>query len=295
MAYSLEINESLPDGLFRVVREEIDLAVGNLTEPAELAVGVHEARKGIKRLRAIVHLLRPVLGEEWYERENGRLRQISHRLGPLREAEALLELLAALPADAAELAPIRQILEDEKGSSLAAFTAAGIAGQAAEALQTAGRALVDLPLPAGTAPFDLIAGGLRRVYRQGRERMARAYAAGDQPHLFHDWRKRVKYLWHHTELLTPFWPPIFTPLAEEIHHLSDFLGDAHDLAELRHKLAEELQPPPASLIDLLLERQQVLEQQARPLGQRIYAEKPAAYERRLRGIVRSRQLTAVSQ
>jgi CHAD domain-containing protein len=62
-------------------------------DPAEL---VHEARKAIKRMRALARLLRDELGEQEFRRVNGSLRAAGQRLAGARDAEVRLATLHSL-------------------------------------------------------------------------------------------------------------------------------------------------------------------------------------------------------
>jgi CHAD domain-containing protein len=111
---------------------------------------------------------------------------------------------------------------------------------------------------------------------------------GDDPELFHDWRKRVKYLWHQSEILGPAWPSQLEQQAEALHTLSGYLGDDHDLAELNrvirlesHRFIGDSSLP--TLLRLIERRRAVLQAQARPLGRRLYVEKPRAFVARMEG------------
>jgi CHAD domain-containing protein len=121
-------------------------------------------------------------------------------------------------------------------------------------------------------------GGLRRVYRRGRRRMALAY---EQPTAakFHDWRKRVKYFWHHLLILQPLWETADSAWADDVHTLSDYLGLEHDLAVLRDViLHERIQTKTAErhlLLALIAHERGRLQAQAQPLGERLYAATPA--------------------
>src|SRR5690242_10876976 len=97
MPYRLIPDESIPEGLRRIVYEEIDLAAANLRkagapieDPLTRAEGLHEARKGIKRLRGVVRLLMPVMGARG-KRENAALRDTGRLLSDFRDADAILE------------------------------------------------------------------------------------------------------------------------------------------------------------------------------------------------------------
>ena len=65
MSYRLELNESLPDGIKRIVKEQIDQALEQLREsPEGRNEAVHDARKRFKKIRAVLRLVRDEIGEK---------------------------------------------------------------------------------------------------------------------------------------------------------------------------------------------------------------------------------------
>ena len=97
MPYHLIPGERVPAGVQRIVREEIESAVGQLTGKGEsdLDEAIHEARKNIKKIRGVLRLVRPQLGEV-YTQENIHFRDIGHLLSEFRDAGAILETFDAL-------------------------------------------------------------------------------------------------------------------------------------------------------------------------------------------------------
>jgi len=78
--------------------------------------------------------------------------------------------------------------------------------------------------------------------------------------------------------------------AEEVHEFTDLLGDHHDLAVLAADLAAraEVDAAPRTILGELIDAAQaILLADARQLGERIYAEKPEAFGRRLRAYWRA--------
>ena len=65
-------------------------------QEADPVEAVHEARKDMKKLRATLKLVRPVIGEEVYERENGRFRDAGRALSDVRDAQVRAETVEAL-------------------------------------------------------------------------------------------------------------------------------------------------------------------------------------------------------
>jgi CHAD domain-containing protein len=104
----------------------------------------------------------------------------------------------------------------------------------------------------------------------------------------HEWRKRVKDLWHQLQLLQAARPEVLEKLAEQAHALADFLGDDHDLAVLRQLLTE--QPGPFGgqaavdqLVHLIDRSRAEFQRQAAELGRHVYWDPPGVFMGRVKG------------
>src|SRR5437588_484133 len=136
----------------------------------------------------------------------------------------------------------------------------------------------------GSDGWPAIDGGLMRTYRDGRRAMREASRTRTLEAL-HDWRKRVKDLWYELRLLAPVCGPAFQGAAAEAGELADILGDDHDLGVLRQTLLARATEPGLdleALIGLIDYRREQLETQAVLIGERLYAESPGAFRRRIR-------------
>jgi CHAD domain-containing protein len=280
-SYKLKEGEAVPRGIARIARGRIDHAIDELegrtgSSPEE---AVHEARKDMKKLRAVVRLVRAELGDNVYRRENACFRDAGQELSGVRDADVMLATLAKLEQEIPEAAAghLRQALEAHK-----LRTAAGTRDQAsvqvAEILATARRRIGRWPLDEDG--FEAVAGGLERIYRRGRKDFRSARAEPTTENL-HEWRKRVKDLWYHLTILRTAWPPVMDALADEAHALSEHVGDDHDLAVLLLWAEEHA---PASAVEIagpVGRRREELQAGAFELGARLYADKPGAFIRRL--------------
>src|ERR1700761_3974460 len=92
LPYRFKAGETVPDNIRRIVAEEVDWAVGRLraATPKTRDEAIHEARKSIKKLRGLLKLIRPELGNH-YRAENKALRAIGRKLSELRDASAIIE------------------------------------------------------------------------------------------------------------------------------------------------------------------------------------------------------------
>ncbi len=132
--------------------------------------------------------------------------------------------------------------------------------------------------------FEVISGGLRKVYKRGHKRMASAQAKPTVEEL-HEWRKRVKYLWYATRILRPLWSEPLQTIADEIHDLSDYLGDYHDLSVLRIRLEEgdllaQDEAAGAAILAVIDQERRRLRDNAFILGTRVYSENPDQFVNR---------------
>lgn len=268
-AYRLKPGESVPEGVARIARGRIDHALEALEGATEQ--GVHDARKDMKKLRALLRLVRGEIGEEVFRREVDTFRDAARELSGVRDADVMLATLADLEERyGADVGPVRQAVEAHRIQT----TGGGrerAAGAATSVLLEARGRVDDWPLERdGFEPFE---DGLRRTYRRGR-RAWRAASADPSTENLHEWRKRVKDLWYQYSILEESWKPVMGALGDEAHELSDRLGDDHDLAVLLGFGAEPLEP----LIDT---RRRELQEEAFYFGTRLYADKPKAFVRRL--------------
>jgi CHAD domain-containing protein len=268
-AFRLKQDEAIPDGVRRIARGRIAHAIAALADASE--EGVHDARKDMKKLRALLRLVRGEVGEKVFQREAGTFRDAARELSGVRDADVMLTTLADLEERyETDVGPVRQALEGHRlrttggGRQQAAHTAIAILTEA--------RARVD-DWPLERDGFEALANGLERTYRRGR-RDWRAAVKEPSTENLHEWRKRVKELWYHCSILQETWKPVMTALADEAHELSDRLGDDHDLAVLLEFGAESLEP-------LIATRRAELQEEAFAYGTRLYADKPKAFVRRI--------------
>jgi len=280
-AYRLKLSEPLPNEIARVGRGRIDHALGELrgktdSTPEE---AVHEARKDMKKLRALLRLAGGELGKDTFARENACFRDAARELAGTRDSDVMLDTLASLELSSGLGWELRKLLQAHLARDGTRDREAA-AARAVAILREARKRVDDWPLSHDS--FEAVAKGLERTYRRGR----RAFkAALDEPsaEALHEWRKRVKDLWYEHTLLRELWPPVMSAAGDEAHELSDRLGDDHDLVVLAAWVRGHVDPDP-DFSDAVIRRREELQREAFALGQRLYAEKPLAYMRRIEGL-----------
>jgi CYTH domain-containing protein/CHAD domain-containing protein len=292
--YRLLADEDAATGMRRVILGRLEKATERLREADgdgdAHAEAIHGARKDLKKARAALRLIREELGEKTFKRENRALRDAARLLSPSRDAEVKVETLDALVEGAGDAPPGATALwRDALVADRDRIVGEG-ADQTGEA--TAAIEEVIARAPGWRIRHDgwkLLAPGLDTAYSDGREAFA---ALGGSPgfEAVHDLRKRGKDLWYQLRLLRDAWEPVLDATADEIHDFTDLLGDHHDLAVLAEDLEGRSQIGPAqreTLKALIAARQSELLGEARSTGERIYAEKPKAFGRRLRAYWRA--------
>lgn len=293
MEYRLQQSESVPEGVWRMAAGQLDRALDYLgCQDGERDKHIHEARKATKRLRALVRLVRGDLGDEGYALENQCYRAAGQRLSELRDATVLVETLDRLVASLGQDAPksrfarVRIWLVERRDRAYGQVDSNNRAVQEAIAALAPARDRLEhwhLQRPG----WGGIRVGLQRIYARGRRDFAAAYALPSDE-AFHDWRKQVKYLWYHTQILENIWPSVMQALAEELDQLGELLGQDHDLAVLCTTVLAELPRAGATATLLALERRigevrARKQARARLLAERLYVERPREFSRRLGG------------
>lgn len=294
--------ENLSGALRRISLEQFEASLDTLSSRSDLNLAIHELRKSNKRVRALLRMVRPVIGDKVYRAENGALARASRLVAPVRDGKVLLDAVTRLRGRYGHLlAPgvfggvedrlrsrhdrmMNRILDDPE--VLAEVTTIIYRARSRYAAWPTDPS--DARYGARIIPnsFRSIGGGVGRTYEQGRKAMEGAYRTRD-PGQFHAWRKQVKYLRHQMEILAPLWPEVIGGLAASLEHLGDVLGDDHDQTELIALVAAlpELAPDPDErnlLIALSHQRRRELEGAARVMGGRIYAEAAEQFSGRLK-------------
>lgn len=275
MSFKLRRQHGVGKELRRVAGLEVRLAAQSLRQASDPAKAVHDARRRIKRVRAVVRLLRPTLGESWYDRENSPLRLIARELGPGRDAAVLIQTLDRLIDQSPRESKRRSLLEaraevESHADALRQQSPdeAAVMDRAAKALEDAQRRIAGWPVD--DLGISALRSGLRHSYRQGRRRMAQAVRK-DTDEAYHTWRKRVKDLLYQLTLLSGKGGKHLRPLLRQLDQLAETLGEDHDLAVLSQASAS------TDLHRTTRARQVKLRRRAERLGSKVYSAAPTRF------------------
>jgi CHAD domain-containing protein len=283
MAFRFKLGEPFDEGSRRIAVEQIERAQSSLHDKRDEALSVHETRKSLKRLRALLRLIRPAMGENAFKAENGQLRAIGLSLSGARDRHVLLETVDKLERSARFG---RKGVAEALRQSIAAVNGEGTpfgTRQPLARLAEAKKRLIGLQISG--AGFDVVGPGLERSYRRARRAFEEAYR-DPSDEAFHEWRKGAQAHWRQMTLLSRAWPDYLGARAAEARHLSQLLGDDHDLAVLfafiQSDAADGLRGELAALIERAARlRQAELRETAKPCGERLFADTPKRLRRNI--------------
>jgi CHAD domain-containing protein len=322
--FALLPGERPAEGLRRIALGQVDLVLELLEGEIDRTAAprtVHETRKALKRLRALVRLLRDELPEGEFERENATLRDLGRRLAGARDGEVMVSTLEQLlkrnPRKLGRrrsLATLHERLAAERDRA-AVSTLLGDSSARRELIGEV-RALRSRVLQWRLTEHPGMAvaePGLRRIYSQGRGRYRRAArAGGDRTRAMHEWRKRVKDLRHAAEMLDRSGPgggeharhgrrgrggrrrarrrreaARIHRLAHRADALGEVLGEDHDLAAFAERVRSDSglalgRPTRKALLRMIAKRRRQLRRRALRQGERIYRRRPKAFATRVR-------------
>jgi CHAD domain-containing protein len=288
MSYRLRPDESIPDGLRRLARKELRSAREQLQPRAARDEAIHEARKSVKKVRAILQLVEADDGRGVSDSEK-RLRKIGRALSRLRDTGVAIETLATLKRE--EPGVFKGVYASLRRHLMARKRDAARAAARDAVFQDAARQLKKLrKMAAGWRPahskFGALAAGITRAHRNGRKAMVRA-----QRHRhavdFHEWRKQIKRLWYELRLLEGG----RTWLARDVRALNraeTWLGEDHNIVVLRDRLIRDPSLCRKGGVDVKQLRraaaryQRRLRQKAIASTRRIYSATPSAYVKRIK-------------
>jgi CHAD domain-containing protein len=245
---------------------------------------VHEARKSIKRARAVLKLLQPSLAANGFARSKAALRDAGRALAAARDAKVIADRLDEMLRRSGIARSAVSGLADRLPAVAASSTRLRDADAALAGLVLARKRLARASLPASN--WSPLGTGLRSIYKAGRQLMP-GKTEPVSVKAMHEWRKQVKSYWHALEVFEPVRPAQIRRALALARRLADTLGEDHDLALLANKLrafaaAADRGEQVLKLLDATERRQRRLRRRAVKIGSALYAEAPAVMEQRLR-------------
>jgi len=279
MAFRLKRNRSMSAELGRLVKKQLQQAHEELAAPEAGDEAIHKARTSLKKVRAVLRLLKSELGPD-YRDSNRRLRKAADLLSGLRDSDATLETLAAVRARYQAVLAHRAV--QAVGAALGArkrrarASAGRAIGVAVDELRRASRRMPARVRENANVPA--VTSGLVDGYRRARKAMEDLRLDSDDTS-FHTWRKRVKDHWYHVRLFEGLHQGARSR-ARRLEELETLLGIEHNLVVLRSTLLAGEQHvadsrTTALLFGCMTKYQAWLRQRTVRLGHRMFNAPPA--------------------
>jgi hypothetical protein len=212
MAYRFGPGQPISQNAREAGTEQIDRVLAHFSNGGK-GNAVHESRKAIKRLRALLRLIKPGMSKADFRRDEARLKEIARLLSGVRDMQAMIETAAKLEAydQAVGAGPVGAAIKARLGQECAEAEKrlkGGAIGRARKLLAEARKAFAGLTLE--DDDFAVIAKTLESDYRKARRGFASAYRLG-KDEAFHEWRKHVQRHWRQLVLVAPSWPKALRP------------------------------------------------------------------------------------
>ena len=250
------------------------------------AQAVHDFRRAMKRWRALLRLIEPLVGPEARRlRDHGR--DCAHALSGARDGQSALDALADIDKHEGALSErsftgLRKRIEDIRSVAETTLNA-DMRVQLGRMLDEAEGAVGAWPL-AGVS-FDAVAGALARGYRGARNLIPADWTSASADAL-HELRKRVVIHRYQIEIIEPLWPRYVKMWTGEAQRLRERLGKHQDLLVLAG-LTGPHQPLArwrSRLSPAIVERRAAHVAAAQRIAARLFLEKPKALHQRLIGM-----------
>ena len=288
MSFRLKRDVSIASEIRRLVSTQLEVAISELRTVGdpESDEAVHDARRRVKKIRAVIRLVRPALDKR-YKAVDRELKDVSRLLAPVADGQGIIETLDELAHRYRKLLPQRAVrsiragLRERSARIDHDTNNRGLIRIAAETLRGERKHVKHWAIHGDG--FQAIASGLEESYRRARDGMMLAWSKPKASH-YHSWRRYVKDHWFHVRLLEDNCGNHLLAYQRRIEALDGVLGEYHNLVILREVLASDgytSHRETARCLGVVSRYQRLLRRHAESLGIRIYGEKPHHYVRRV--------------
>jgi CHAD domain-containing protein len=285
----LKEREGFKDGIHRILDTLHDEAAKYIMSRSRQHISIHELRKNVKKIRAILRLIRHEIGIEKYRELNDRYRNLAGQVAVLRDDTSQIELLESMQkkVDDPQIRrtiskAIRQVQRkrkkefDEFYKSKKHNTVYYYILSSKEEMQK---------LDFNGDPDYFILQSLKRIHNRARSAMETSGLLKSDE-VYHYWRKQVKYLMYQLTVLNLAWPAYFKIYISELNKLGNLLGKLHDLNLFNEHIHEEklivLKPAQKRIMLKYIYRKRAeLKKKIAITGEKLFSESSEAFSMRI--------------
>lgn len=289
MGFRLKPDQAVSNEIRRIVLQQLDAAAAEMTSigDPESDEAIHDARRRVKKIRAVIRLVRPVL-DKTHRAIDARLRDVSRLLAPVADGQGVLDTLnqiahryrKSLPPNT--VTSIRGELVERERRIDSDADAAHVLERATTALRAERDRIQQWQL--NEEGFRAVARGLKESVRRARNAMIATWIHPTAAR-HHAWRRHVKIHWFHVRLLEGRCGNHLMRYQRQLEALDGLLGEYHNVVLLSEVLVSDTalsRRETAHCLRAVARYQRLLRRRARLLGARIYNEKPRRFVRRIK-------------
>ena len=241
MNASIDIQGNLQDEIKKLIDNYLTIIElnSNFNDP-NVEDAVHNIRKTLKKIRAVLRLISDEIGYSSYLRENNFYRDIGRQLSEFRDLDVYLSV--ALDLEQRFIMELNYSCFTDLISKIKHDKAACLnqlikpEGFPAELSQKLAIARINLEKVKITDDsFNFVMRGLNRSYKKGRKAL---HMCMDDtgPEKAHQLRKALKNIWYQIRIIRPVYPIFFKAYAKSLRSITRVLGKLNDYAEFKNYL-----------------------------------------------------------
>lgn len=271
--------QKIPTRVRRIAQGEIAAASAHLCRRPLRHENIRQARRHLKKLRALLRLIRDQIPVGLFKKENRSFRDLGRYLAPIRDARVVVKTATLLenkvPKPGTALARAIAIF---KQRDAALRTPDARSRRCLHLLELAHRRVETWPIENLT--HRNLREGVRKTFRRGRKAFRKAMSE-PKDEVLHNLRKRVKDLHYEVHILNSKGTFGTEKTCANLVRLDDALGDDHDLAVLTGHLRRPRFPMEKEELREILEeirkRRSRLQKRALILAEKLYSKKPGRF------------------
>lgn len=204
---------------------------------------VHESRKRVKNLRAILKLIKFVNGDTKIKLINNKLKNLNSRSASTRRAFVLMQICENLNNTKTNNS-YADLLKEFQSYLLDLIESSNPKYNINQLLTSYNDVFIKLDkefdnLRFESEDFSILKSGLASIYDRGRK-FYKISTQQQEVIIFHELRKNAKDLFYSLETIQRCWPPVIKSYNNQIKILTDHIGDMHDLYELKQELNKKI-------------------------------------------------------
>lgn len=278
MKFRIKKKEPLPLAVRRIAEEQLRFAAQKTAGQRLSPTSIHNARKAIKRTRAVLQLLRCDRNAATVREEDQALRNAARLLAADRDLHVQWVALKRLKTCKSD--GICRVLRERLQS-----TQTNQKSQSPpqvrrfnDAIKSAQRHVSKWPT--GNLDQDQLALALKRSYRRTRKcfKEVRAAPVGEK---LHKLRKAAKSFWHQLQLTDALALEKLRKFSDNAHDLTRYLGDEHDFYLLLTALADATDSDSRAVKHEIRKLRSKLQKRAFKIAEQTFDLAPSAFHERI--------------